>query len=114
MLNKSENEILDDLRSSVILLSSKSKFILLIDDFNLFDQLTIDLLLEIIPFLQVNNIKVIISESSEHDFLSSKINNVREVNLGPFTDEEMTKMIDVSYSNDFPKRGTPGSYFISC
>ncbi|MGB5289137.1 MAG: protein kinase, partial [Ignavibacteriaceae bacterium] len=104
LMNKSQEEVLDDLRSTIILLSSRSKFILLIDDFNLFDQLTIDLLLEIVPFLQVNGIKVIISESSEHDFLSSKINNVQEVNVGPFTIEEMSKLLEESYSNDFPKK----------
>jgi len=104
LLQKSEEEILDDLRSTMILVSVRSKFILLIDDFNLFDQLTIDLLLEIIPFLQVNGVKVIISESSEHNFLSSKINNVREVNVGPFTVEEMTQMLEESFSNDFPKK----------
>ena len=104
LMNKSEEEIIDDLRSIMILISAKNKFILLIDDFNLFDQLTIDLLLEVIPFLQVNGIKVIISESSEHNFLSSKINNVREVNLGPFTVEEMTQMLEESFSSEFPKK----------
>ena len=104
LMNKSEEEILDDLRSTIILISARSKFILLIDDFNLFDQLTINLVLEIIPFLQVNGIKVIISESSEHNFLSSKINNVREINLGSFTVEEMTQMLDESFSNEFPQK----------
>jgi serine/threonine protein kinase len=104
LINKSEEEVLDDLRSIIILLSSKCKFILLIDDFNLFDQLSTDRLLEIIPFLQVNNIKVILSESSEHDFISSKLYNVREVVLGSFTDEETAKFLRESYSADFPQK----------
>jgi len=59
LLRKSEKEIIDELRMTVALLTSKSKFILLIDDFNLYDPLASDLLVEIIPLLQVNNIKVI-------------------------------------------------------
>ena len=104
LMSKADEEIVDDLRSIVILLSSKCKFILLLDDFNLFDQLSADRLLEIIPFLQVNNIKVIISESSEHAFLSSKLNNVREVVLSPFTDEETTRFLEESYSTDFSQK----------
>ncbi|MCW8823172.1 MAG: protein kinase, partial [Ignavibacteriaceae bacterium] len=104
LMSKTEEEILDEFRSTIILLSSKCKFILLIDDFNLFDQLSADRLLEIIPFLQVNNIKVILGESSEHDFISSKLNNVREVVLGPFTDDETAKFLKESYSADFPQK----------
>jgi serine/threonine protein kinase/tetratricopeptide (TPR) repeat protein len=104
LMNKTEEEILDDLRSTIILLSANCKFILLIDDFNLFDQLSTDRLLEIIPFFQVNNIKVILSESSEHDFISTKLHNVREIVLGSFTDEETEKFLKESYSSDFPQK----------
>ena len=104
LMNKDENQILDDLRSTIILLSSQSKFILLIDDINLFDQFTANLLLEIIPILQVNNVKVIISESSEQNYISSRLNNIREIILGPFTEKETTKFLNTSYSDDFPKK----------
>ena len=104
LMNKTEEEVIKELRSTVILLSSRIKFILLIDDFNLFDQLSIDLLLEVLPFFQVNNIKVIISESSEHDFISTKINNVREVTLGSFTDEEMTNFLQESYHDEVARQ----------
>ena len=104
LLSKSEKEIIDELRITVALLTSKSKFILLIDDFNLYDQLASDLLLEIIPLLQVNNIKVVITESSEHNFLSSRINNVREITSGPFTEDEMLTFLEESYISDFPKK----------
>ncbi len=103
LLRKSEKEIIDELRITVALLTSKSKFILMIDDFNLYDPLASDLLVEIIPLLQVNNIKVILSESSGHGFLSSKINNIKDITLGPFTKEEMVRFIEESYSSDFPQ-----------
>ena len=104
LLSKSEKEIIDQLRITVALLTSKSKFILLIDDFNLYDQLASDLLLEIIPLLQVNNIKVVITESSEHNFLSSRINNVKEITSGPFTEDEMLTFLEESYISDFPQK----------
>ncbi len=88
--------------SAIVLLTSKSKFILLIDDFNLFDQLASDLLLEIIPLFQVNNIKIVMTESSEHNFLSSRINNVKEITLGPFTEDELLSFLEESYISDFP------------
>jgi len=62
------------------------------------------MLLEIIPYFQVNNIKVIISESSEHDFLSSRLNNVREISLGAFSDSELSEFLDASYIKEFPKK----------
>ena len=102
LLSKSEKELIHELRSAIVLLTSKSKFILLIDDFNLFDQLASDLLLEIIPLFQVNNIKIVMTESSEHNFLSSRINNVKEITLGPFTEDELLSFLEESYISDFP------------
>jgi serine/threonine protein kinase len=104
VLEKNDTEIIDHLRSVIILLSSKSKFVLLIDDFNLFDQFSVDLLLEIIPYLQVNKIKVISAESSEHDFPSSRLNNVREITLGAFTESELDEFLDASYIKEFPQK----------
>jgi serine/threonine protein kinase/tetratricopeptide (TPR) repeat protein len=103
LLRKSEKEIIDEFRTTVALLTSKSRFILLIDDFNLYDPLASDLLVEIIPLLQVNNIKVVVTETSEHSFLSSKINNIRDLTLGPFTKEEMLRFLSESYISDFPQ-----------
>ena len=103
LLRKSEREIIDELLATIALLTSKNKFILLLDDFNLYDSLASDFLVEIVPLLQVNNIKVIIAESSGHNFLSSRINNVKEITLGSFTQEEMMLFLEESYSTDFPK-----------
>ncbi|HSW55148.1 MAG TPA: protein kinase, partial [Ignavibacteriaceae bacterium] len=103
LLRKSEKAIIDELRTTIALLTSKNKFILLIDDFNLYDPLASDFLVEIIPLLQVNNIKVIIAETSGHSFLSSRINNIKNINLGAFTKEEMILFLKESYSSDFPK-----------
>jgi len=102
-LRKKDSEIINELRLTVALLTSKSNFILMIDDFNLCDPLASALLVEIVPLLQVNNIKVVVAESSEHAFLSSRINNVKEITFGPFTKEEMKRFLEDSYSIDFPR-----------
>lgn len=94
-----KNEI-DELRTIVAALISKSTFILLIDDFNLYDELASDLLLEIIPLLQVNNIKVVVNESQLHDLLSARLNNVKYIDLGSFTNDEMSQFLEVSYSKE--------------
>jgi serine/threonine protein kinase len=99
----SPKEIINEFRTSVALISSNCKFILLIDDLNLYDQLVSNLLLDILPILQVNNIKVIVSESSEHEFISAKINNRKELTLGSFTGQELITFLEESYSSDFPR-----------
>ncbi|NWG27878.1 MAG: protein kinase [Ignavibacteriaceae bacterium] len=102
LLIKSGREILNEFRQVIALLASKNKFILLIDDFNLYDHLASDFLLEIIPLLQVNNVKVVVSESSEHSFSSSRLSNVKEITLGPFTEKELKCFLEESFSSDFP------------
>jgi hypothetical protein len=102
LLSKSERINSDELRSAIVLLTSKRKFILLIDDFNLFDQLASDFASGNNPLLQVNNIKIVMTESSEHNFLSSRINNVKEITLGPFTEAELLNFLEESYISDFP------------
>lgn len=90
-------------RSAITPLLLKCRFILLIDDFNLMDEFASELFQEIIPVLQVNNIKVIVAESSENPFYSGKLHNVKEVLLHPFTDEQLNEFIDKSFIDGFPK-----------
>jgi len=102
-LDISFKDIIDEFKSSIALISSHCKFTLLIDDFNLYDQLVSNLLLDVIPILQVNNVNVIVSESSEHDFQSAKLNNLKEITLGPFTSQELITFLEESYFQDFPR-----------
>ncbi len=95
---------LNEIRIAFSQLSSVNKFILLLDDFNKYDSFTIEILHEIIPVLQVNRIKVIIAEGSEQPYLSGFINNLREIDLMPFTDVQLKEYFESSYANFFPKR----------
>ncbi|MCH6574053.1 MAG: hypothetical protein IH795_02435, partial [Bacteroidetes bacterium] len=79
------SEFIDGLISIMSIVTSRSKFTFLMDDYNLFDRFTRVVLSNIIPLLQVNGIKVIISESSDLNYVSDTINNVREVTIGSIT-----------------------------
>jgi len=103
LISVMDEDVRASFKSTVISMVSKCRFILLIDDFNLFDEFSAELFLEIIPVLQVNNIKIIISESSEHPFYSNKLHNVKDIFLGPFTDEQLNEFVDRSFNNSFPK-----------
>ncbi len=102
-LELNPKDIINDFKSVVATISYNCKFTLLIDDFNLYDQLVSNLLLDIIPILQVNNVKVVVCESSEHDFLSSEINNVKEITLSPFAGKELVTFLEESYYSSFPR-----------
>jgi serine/threonine protein kinase/tetratricopeptide (TPR) repeat protein len=83
-------------------LSSLMKFNLLLDDFNLYDGFTLEILAEIIPILQVNKTKIIISEDTDYNYASAFINNLREISLGSFTDVYLEEYLSLSYYNLFP------------
>ncbi len=103
-LKMNQSDIINELRNCISIISSNSKFILLIDDFNLYDKLAGNMLLDIIPILQVNNTKIILSESSEHEFISGRINNLREISLGAFVERELKTFLEESFYSDFPHR----------
>jgi serine/threonine protein kinase/Tfp pilus assembly protein PilF len=85
-------------------ISSKCSFILLLDDFNLLDSFAAELFLEIIPLLQINNIKVITAETSDCPFTTDKLHNVSEITLNPFTNEQLHKFVEDSFIDSFPKK----------
>ncbi len=99
----SPNTNLNELRIIFSQISSQSEFVLLLDDFNRYDSYTIELLHEVIPILQVNRTKIILSESSDFPYSSRFINNLREIDLLPFTDVQLKEFFESSYASFFPK-----------
>lgn len=102
-LNKSKKDFIDGLHSLLPIITSRSKFILLIDDYNLFDKFSGEIISDLIPLLQVNGIKVIISESSDIDYTSGNINNLKELTIGSFTDKQLSDYLELAFYNLFPK-----------
>ena len=103
LLSSSESEILKQLPAVFSKLASINNFIFLIDDYNLFDEFSSEAFKNLIPIFQINNIKVIISESSESAYHSSQLNNIREITIGSFTDVQLSELIELSFSKEFPK-----------
>ncbi|MBT8379692.1 MAG: protein kinase [Ignavibacteria bacterium] len=104
LLEGSDEEMLSGFKNVVNLSSAKCNYILLLDDYNTFDSFSAELFLEIIPLLQVNIIKVVIAENSDRPYASDKLHNVTEVNLNPFTKEQLHEFIEKSYIDAFPKK----------
>jgi serine/threonine protein kinase len=85
-------------------LAYEIELIILLDDFNLYDNLTREVLLEIIPILQIKKVKIILSESSDYDHSASALSNLCDIQLSQFTDHQLSEFLDLSYSPTFPKR----------
>jgi serine/threonine protein kinase/tetratricopeptide (TPR) repeat protein len=100
---KSEN-VLGELKSLVNKITSINNFILLLDDFNLYDSYAIEIFREILPVLQINGCKIILTEKSNQDHLTSFINNSVTLDLIPLTSVQVEEMINGSYASFFPKQ----------
>ena len=102
-IENSQKNFAEELHAVLSVITNRSKFILLIDDYNLFDSFTVDIIKEMVPALQVNNIKVIISESSDFDFTSKDINNLREISIGSFVERQLSEYLQLAFYGQFPR-----------
>jgi serine/threonine protein kinase len=84
-------------------LTNECSFVLIMDSFNSYDDFTIEILKNIIPILQVNHIKVILTENSDRHNASEFIANIREINLRPFTEAHLSEYLEKSFAGYFPK-----------
>ncbi len=102
-VSKTEKEFIDDFNVVMSIITNKSTFTFLVDDYNLFDQFSLEILANFIPLLQVNGIKVIITESSDLDYVSDTINNLREVTVGSLTERQLSEYLQSAYYDIFPR-----------
>lgn len=96
-------ELTEKLKSIFLRISRHNKFVLLLDDFNSYDELSIELLKEIIPILQVNGAKTILAENSDKPTHSDYINNLIVFHLQAFSEENLNDFIEKSHFKLFPK-----------
>lgn len=96
------SNLIEEFNSIISFISSSSKFVLILDAFNSYDDFTAELFKSIIPILQVNHIKVILTENSDKHCLSEFISNLREINLGPFTESQLSEYLEMSFAEYFP------------
>ncbi len=81
-----------------------SKPIILLDDFNLYDEFVKDFFHEILPVFQINETKVIISENTNYDPSTNLFANIRDFQISHFTDSQLADFIEISYWQNFPKK----------
>ena len=103
LLKNPSSELLDELKGIFAKVTQESNFILILDDFNSYDNFTLEMIKDVLPIFQVNKIKIVVTEDSDFDYTSKSFHNVKEIDLTPFTDVQVTELIDKSYNNSFPK-----------
>jgi len=99
--NESSN-LVNDLKLVVNKASQLSRFILLLDDFNLYDNFSLEIFKEIFPIFQVNGCNVILTEKSDLDYVTGFINNLIELNLSSFTTVQTEELLEKTYAEFFP------------
>ncbi len=103
LLTNSNIDYNDELKSLFTNLSLNNNFILLLDDYNHYDEFILDILNNLIPILQVNKVKVILSENSDFEHKADDLFNLKVVSLNPFTESQLIEYLDISFYPYFPK-----------
>jgi len=96
--------LIDELKIIFTNIATNCKFSLILDDFNRYDTFTYDTLIILLPILQVNKVKVILTEDSDKRDVSNKVYNLRTINLSPLTEQQLEQMINRSLNKSFPKK----------
>jgi serine/threonine protein kinase/tetratricopeptide (TPR) repeat protein len=104
LFDKSSINFLESIKRIFNTLPSDVNLTIIFDDYNLYDDFTKESLTEIIRIFQVKGIKVILTESSDFDHYSSKLNNLCTIQLNQFTDHQLTEFLDLSYYSLYPKK----------
>jgi len=97
-------KLIDELKIIFTNIASSSRFTLILDDFNKYDTFTHDTLITLIPILQVNKIKVILTEDSDEGDSSNKVHNLQVINLSPLTEQQLEQLINRSFHSSFPQK----------
>ena len=103
ILNGNSLNLVEDLKAVMIKLLVGHRFILLIDNFNIFTRFDLEILLQLMPVFQIGKIKVVLTEDSSDDYRSGAINNLQVINLNPFTETQVGEYVQTSFSEFCPR-----------
>ncbi len=95
--------LIADLKVIFSSISMRIGFTLILDDFNSYDALVFEMFKNIIPILQVNKIKIILTENSDLNYLSENFFNLHKINLNPFTGTNVEEFVTLSFNKKFPQ-----------
>src|ERR1035437_1648763 len=96
-------DIIEQIKAVFSKISHDCNFFILFDNFNEIDELTQDVIKNIIPILQVNKRKFILAENPDVRNLSAGISELREINLTSFAESELNEFLEKSYFKEFPR-----------
>ncbi len=102
LLNGNNANLVEELKTIIIKFISAGRFILLVDNFNQISDFDLDIFLQIIPILQVNKIKVVLTEDSSTEYKSKAVNSLQVINLNPFTETDVTEFVQNSFASFYP------------
>lgn len=92
-----------ELRTLFASVVKSTRLILLIDDYNQLDEFNLEFFREVIPLLQVNGAKIILTDNSGIDSKIKKLHNITEIDLSSFTSVQLHEFIERSFFSLFPK-----------
>lgn len=96
-------DIIEQIKALFSKISQDCNFFILFDNFNEIDELTQDVVKNIVPILQVNKRKFILAENPDIRILSSGISELREINLTSFTEFDLNEFLEKGYFKEFPR-----------
>ena len=96
------HHIIEEVKGIFSQIVRTGRFLLLVDDFNFLDELSQQMFREIIPLFQVHNIKIVITENSDRPGKSDFIHNLHQLELSPFTDNQVQEMLQHSLYSYYP------------
>lgn len=102
-VGKGEKMNTSELRTLLASIAKSTQLILVIDDYNQMDEFNLEFFQEVIPFLQVNGAKIILTDNSGIDSKVKKLHNITELDLSSFTSVQLHDFIERSFFSLFPK-----------
>lgn len=102
VIQEEPNNLIDELKSIFINLSQRAKFTIFFDDFNKYDPMTIQFLVQILPIFLVNRIRTVIIENEDYPTCADLIAPPIIRSLDPFTEEQVYSLLYKTFKDDFP------------
>ena len=96
-------DLMADLKVIFTSISTLSNFTIILDDFNSYDDFTFEIFKNIIPILQINKTKVILTENSDLNYISEYFFNLHKIYLNPFTGTNVEEFVILSFNKRFPQ-----------
>jgi len=102
VIQEEPNNISDELKSIFINLSQRVKFSIIFDDFNKYDPITIQFLVQLFPIFLVNKVRTVVVENEDYPSVADLIAAPAIRKLDPFTEEQVQSLLVKTFNDEFP------------